>query len=127
MRHVSILAIALIAAACANTNCREARHGAGAPEVKKELDPMAKTSAADRVKVFKFDGSLQCGQGKAIPAATMQSELEGIHVYSASTKNDGMMRIQVCGSPTGMANVFEIDRKNLEAALKRGFKEWTAD
>ncbi len=36
-----------------------------------------------------------------------------------------MMRIQVCGAPTGNSNVYEIDRKDLEAALKVGFKEWT--
>jgi hypothetical protein len=84
-------------------------------------------SKLDRVKVYKADGSLQCGQGKAISAQDMQKDLKTIKVYSSATKMDGMMRIQVCGSPTGSNNVYEIERKDLEAALKMGFKEWTFD
>lgn len=86
---------------------------------------MLKASQADRVKVYKFDGSLQCGQGEAIAATEMQKELGKITIFSSQTKNDGMMRIQVCGAPTGNCNVFEILRKDLEAAQKLGFKEWT--
>lgn len=88
---------------------------------------MKTESKMDRVKVYKPDGSLQCGQGKAVPLADMQKDLKDIKVYSSFNKNDGMMRIQVCGSPTGNSNVYEIDRKNLEAAAKLGFKEWTYD
>ena len=88
---------------------------------------MKPESKLDRVKVYKPDGSLQCGQGKAIPIPDMQKELKDIKVYSSFNKNDGMMRIQVCGSPTGNSNVYEIDRSNLEAAVKLGFKEWTYD
>lgn len=88
---------------------------------------MKPESALSRIKVYKPDGSLQCGQGKAISLAEMQKELKDIKVYSSANKNDGMMRIQVCGAPTGNANVYEIDRKDLSAALKAGFKEWTFD
>ncbi len=88
---------------------------------------MSSSSTAERVKVYKADGSLQCGQGKQIPLAEMQKQLKDIKVYSAVNKNDGMMRIQVCGSPTGNSNVYEIDRKDLEAALKAGFKEWAGE
>ncbi|MGZ3806342.1 MAG: hypothetical protein ACXVB4_19170 [Pseudobdellovibrionaceae bacterium] len=88
---------------------------------------MKPESKLDKVKVFKPDGSLQCGQGKATPIAEMQKELKDIKVYSSMNKNDGMMRIQLCGSPTGNANVYEIDRSQLEAAIKLGFKEWTFD
>ena len=84
-------------------------------------------SKLDRVKVYKPDGSLQCGQGKATPLADMQKDLKNIKVYSSFNKNDGMMRIQVCGAPTGNSNVYEIDRKDLEVAVKAGFKEWTFD
>ncbi|WP_413291499.1 hypothetical protein [Bdellovibrio sp. HCB337] len=84
-------------------------------------------SKLDRVKVYKPDGSLQCGQGKATPLADMQKDLKNIKVHSSFNKNDGMMRIQVCGAPTGNSNVYEIDRKDLEVALKYGFKEWTFD
>ncbi len=88
---------------------------------------MKPESKLDRVKVYKPDGSLQCGQGKAVPVPEMQKELKDFKVYSSYNKNDGMMRIQVCGSPTGNANIYEIDRSKLEAAVKLGFKEWTYD
>lgn len=78
-----------------------------------------------RVKVFKYDGSLQCGMGKPIPVSEMQKELAGITVYSAENKPDGLMHIQACGTATGRANVYEIDKTALEAAKKKGFKEWT--
>lgn len=127
--RVLVLLLPFFAMACSSTNCREQKEkdGVVAAPVSKEIDPMAKTSVADRVKVFKADGSLQCGQGKAVPVAEMQKELKGIEVFSAINKNDGMMRIQVCGAPTGNSNVYEIHRKDLPAALKAGFKEWTAE
>ncbi|MBY0451380.1 MAG: hypothetical protein K2P92_00005, partial [Bdellovibrionaceae bacterium] len=77
-----------------------------------------------RVFVYKPDGSLQCGQGSRITPEDMKKELGAIKVFSSENKSDGMMRIQVCGAPTGMANVYEIDQKDLEAALKLGFKKW---
>jgi hypothetical protein len=111
--------------ATAGSGGAKAPESGGAKAPTKEV--MKPESKLDRVKVFKADGSLQCGQGKAIPAAEMQKDLGDIQVFSSASKNDGMMRIQVCGSPTGNSNVYEIDRKNLAAALKKGFKEWTFD
>lgn len=86
---------------------------------------MTQTSKADRIKIYKADGSLQCGQGKKIPLEEMEKELEGIKIYSKENKNDGLMRIQMCGAPTGYNNVYEIEKTDLEKALKKGFKEWT--
>lgn len=80
-----------------------------------------------RVFVYKPDGSLQCGQGEKIDIAVMKKDLGAIEVYSAQNKHDGMMRIQVCGAPTGYNHVFEINTKDLEAALKLGFKKWLRD
>jgi hypothetical protein len=57
----------------------------------------------------------------------MQAQLGPMKVYSSGNRNDGMMRIQVCGAPTGNVNVYEIDRKDLAVAQKKGFKEWTLD
>ena len=54
----------------------------------------------------------------------MKKELGTIEVFSATNKHDGMMRIQVCGAPTGFCNVYEIDEKDLESALKAGFRKW---
>ena len=106
---------------CAAGNCRS----------QKPMSEQSSNNASqmvnvmDRVKVFKYNGSLQCGQGKSVTVKEMQKELKDIVVYSGVEKNDGMMRIQVCGSPTGDANVYEIDRKDLEKAQSFGFKEWS--
>lgn len=119
---------------CVNANSANAAAAAGATTPATATvaansggTAMKPESKLDRVKVYKPDGSLQCGQGKAVPVADMQKDLKDIKVFSSFNKNDGMMRIQVCGSPTGNSNVYEIERKNLEAAVKLGFKEWTYD
>lgn len=109
--------------ACSHGNCRAQKKSDNNSKVSEV--PVAASSTTDRVQVYKSDGSLQCGQGKQISVADMEKDLKGIKVYSSANKNDGMMRIQVCGAPTGNHNVYEIDRKDLEAALKAGFKEWT--
>ncbi len=120
--------------ACANKNCREVRQEASAQNpsaspviIDKEKDPMSKTALADRVKVHKADGSQQCAMGKSISVSEMQKQLGLIKVHKAYNKNDGMMRIQVCGTATGNSNVYEIDRKDLAEAIKAGFKEWTVE
>ena len=106
---------------CAAGNCRSQK-----PPTESNQSAIAEqVNVMDRVKVFKYNGSLQCGQGKAMATSEMQKELKDIVVYSSAEKNDGMMRIQVCGSPTGDANVYEIDRKDLEKAKSFGFKEWS--
>lgn len=119
-----VLPFVFVLGACTHGNCRSQR----APQKTATSEvPVAPAAATDRVKVFKPDGSLQCGQGKAIAVSEMQKDLKDIKVYSSVNKNDGMMRIQVCGAPTGNSNVYEIDRKDLEAAMKLGFKQWTAE
>jgi hypothetical protein len=110
---------------CSTKNCREVREEAGTRSVSKEHDPLSKTAQADRVRVYKPDGSLQCGMGDPVKLETMQKQLGGIKVHRSFNKNDGLMRAQVCGSSTGNSNVYEIDRKDLAAAQKAGFKEWT--
>ncbi len=89
--------------------------------------PTAANTALDskeRVRVFKYDGSKQCGMAGPTDLAQMQKDLGHIKVYSSENKADNLMHIAMCGSPTGRANVYEIDRKDLEAAKKKGFKEW---
>ena len=122
-----LLSSAALMSACSTAKCRtqkdtQAKVGAEAAVVAGGADS---SSSQDRVRVYKPDGSLQCGQGRAIPLNEMEKDLKGIKTYSSINKNDGMMRIQVCGSPTGNSNIYEIDRKDLAAALKAGFKEWT--
>lgn len=113
---------------CAAGNCRQNRDAAQQknPNPILEEEKMKKVSTAmDRIKVYKYDGSKQCGMGQAISVEEMQKELRGIQVYSAENKPDGLMHIQMCGANTGIANVYEIDKKDLAEAKKRGFKEWT--
>lgn len=83
-----------------------------------------KPEEKDRVFVYKYDGSLQCQKGKAISVDVMAKELKGISILSSVKKSDGMMHIQVCGTITGMANVYEIRTKSLKQAESRGFKKW---
>lgn len=116
-----------VGASAASTGTGATATAASVATTKTTGEAMKPESKLDRVKVFKPDGSLQCGQGKAIPVAEMQKDLKNIKVHSSFNRNDGMMRIQVCGAPTGNSNVYEIDRKDLEAATKLGFKEWTFD
>ena len=87
----------------------------------------AKKDLSKHVYVYKADGSLQCGQGQKIPLQDMSKELLPIRIFSAESKNDGLMRIQVCGHPTGYCNVYEIVEDDLDQALKLGFKKWIRD
>lgn len=75
------------------------------------------------VFVYKPDGSLQCGQGKAIDVEVMARELESVKIISSKKANDGLLRPTVCGAPTGQINVYEIPYHQLPKALKAGFKE----
>lgn len=127
MKFFGVLFSSLLMVACATGPCPKATAASTDKNIKAQEATVAPSSTAERVKVYKADGSLQCGQGKQIPVAEMQKQLKDIKVYSAVNKNDGMMRIQVCGAPTGNSNVYEIERKDLEAALKAGFKEWAGE
>lgn len=87
----------------------------------------ANKDMTQRVFVYKPDGSQQCGMGEKIDLNDMKKELGKLQVFSQESKHDGMMRIQVCGQPTGQCNVYEIALKDLDQALKLGFKKWSRD
>lgn len=125
MKILVNLSFAFILGACAQGNCRSQKKVTPALPATEATE--VESSASNRIKIHKPDGTLQCGQGKLIPIEEMQKQLGKIKVYSAKNQNDGMMRIQVCGSPTGNSNVYEIDRKDLEEALKAGFQEWMGE
>ncbi len=132
--YFTLLALVLVSG-CVTGHCREHREEAMKKAQAGQLEapgasapvsaPTPSLKPSDRVRVFKYDGSLQCNMGKAISVQEMQKELGKIAVHSAVNRPDGLMRIQMCGAPTGNANVYEIDRVSLEAAKKLGFKEWT--
>ncbi|MES2962418.1 MAG: hypothetical protein V4760_00915, partial [Bdellovibrionota bacterium] len=44
-------------------------------------------------------------------------------VFSRDKRADGLMHIQVCGSPTGQINVYEIPVSALKEAEGKGFKK----
>jgi hypothetical protein len=123
MKKIVLMFLVLVVVACANQACKiEERKDI--VMTGNEKTSSQKKDLTNRVFVYKLDGSLQCGQGSKIGIDSMKKELDGIEVFSSENKHDGMMRIQVCGAPTGYANVYEIDQKDLEKALKLGFKKW---
>ena len=88
------------------------------------LGTQPETPKEARIRVFKYDGSLQCGVNKGRSLKSMAGDLEGVRIYSSEKKSDGLMHIQVCGSSTGMTNVYEIPKSQLKLAEDRGFKLW---
>jgi len=76
------------------------------------------------IKVYKFDGSKQCENIPGISVDEMAKELSGLKILHSEKKHDGLMRIQVCGQPTGQCNVFEILESDWASAEKAGFKKW---
>jgi hypothetical protein len=120
--------IFLFLTACANQPCKiEERAGIVVTDADKNKISSAQKDLTQRVFVYKPDGSLQCGMGEKIELEVMKRQLKGIEVFSAENKSDGMMRIQVCGQPTGFCNVYEISKKDLPEALKQGFKQWAKE
>ncbi|MEC9281376.1 MAG: hypothetical protein VX642_01590 [Bdellovibrionota bacterium] len=120
--------------ACGSSNCRKqpdpnffAKKTENLPSFKEKTASKTGlgTGSTDWIQVFKPDGSLQCGMGAAISPEEMGKELrdKGIRIKRESKQNDSLMRIQVCGSPTGMINVYEIQSSNLEMVKKLGYKE----
>lgn len=75
-----------------------------------------------RSRVYKPDGSRQCERRAGIALNVMERELAGIVVHTREKRKDGLMHIQVCGGPTGMINLYEIDSNFVKQAEQRGFK-----
>ncbi len=123
---VSLVVLCGLIVGCAQGHCRRKQEAPQAPVAIDAPPTESKTTerTSDRVLVYKYDGSLQCGAGKAIPLDVMAKELNGIKIFSMVKKPDGLMHIQVCGSNTGMANVYEIPAKDLKRAEAKGFKKW---
>ena len=66
--------------------------------------------SADTVRVFRYDGSLQCGMGQAVPLDEMAKELTAVNIRVLSSEKSVVSGfiIALCGAPTGRANVYEI-------------------
>lgn len=131
-QSLAVLTSVLLLAACAAGPCRKLRepelaaHSGKTPKVESpqsstpSASPMTKEAT---VLVYKPDGSLQCGMGKGLSVEEMEKQLSGIKVFSRDKRSDGLMHIQVCGSATGMINVYEIPASSLKDAESKGFKK----
>lgn len=123
MKSLILFTVTMVFVACANQACKIEERKEVAMTGNEKTSSQVK-DLSNRVFIYKLDGSLQCEQGKKILPEVMRKELGEIEVFSSENKHDGMMRIQVCGAPTGHCNVYEIDAKDLDKALKLGFKKW---
>ncbi|MFN7455414.1 MAG: hypothetical protein ACK5RO_12230 [Pseudobdellovibrionaceae bacterium] len=131
MRKTFSVLVSLGLMACASGNCRSQQIKNQTPTPSSSVVEATATpvvvAQGDRVRVFKYDGSKQCSLGEVIPLEKMKAELKEIQVFKAESKSDGLMHLTVCGGSTGRAHVFEINKTQLEAAKKLGFREWTFD
>ena len=124
---VAVLAM-LVLAGCQSGHCRKVDKSLPPVVTPEQMDQKAEgkdgPKKEKRIFVYKYDGSLQCGQGRKVPLKEMAGQLEGIRIHSMENKGDGLMHIQVCGSTTGYANVYEIAEKDRSIAVDAGFKIW---
>lgn len=86
------------------------------------------------VRVYRPDGSLQCGLGRPRTLKEDQQVLSALggHVISAEKRTIPVQVLQVCGAPTGRANTYVIKAKEWQLILRSfvgpaGFAEWTYD
>lgn len=120
---IGVALFCLFLVACQSGQCRKSQKNI--PKVQLPTAGNGKATSSRKVKIFRYDGSLQCGQGNAIELKEMAKELKDIEILSMYKKPDGLMHIQVCGSPTGIANVYVISEADLGRATALGFKKWT--
>lgn len=75
------------------------------------------------IKVYKYDGSVQC-ENEGIALDDMEHELTnaGITVYCSKKGFDGLAYPAACGNATGVINIYEIERIDLEIAEDLGFE-----
>ncbi len=91
------------------------------PQEKTKNQP--KTS---KVWVYKYDQSKQCDlkPGTSLEVMSADFKTMNVTVYESKKKYDGLMRIQACGAFTGLANLFLIEKSDLEKVESRGFQLW---
>ena len=90
---ISLVCLVLLSS-CSTTSCKIEDRAVPATE-SNEKSMTTKKDLTNRIRVYKADGSQQCGTSKKIDLNTMQKELETIQVFSAENKHDGLMRIQI--------------------------------
>ena len=134
LRYIASLSIVglnlALLAACSAGHCRKPseRNQELLRELKGEPPVAAKKSEKEEettVWVYKYDGSLQCNIARAKSLKVMAKQLAGIPILAQEKRHDGLMHITVCGSPTGKANVYKINKEDLEKAQAVDFKVWS--
>jgi hypothetical protein len=124
----------MLVAGCAHDSCNNVPQRPQTADVPPAVEPggfgrnVQSDSASlppDAVLISKPTGELQCGQGKATPLDDVLKTLRSkkIKVYEAHTQSDGMVHMDLCGSPKGEIHVVAIAKKDLKKALKLGFQE----
>lgn len=75
-----------------------------------------------QIKVFKYDQSTQCNNdGISLPAMAKELRRAGIDVQCSQKARDGFLYPAVCGGPTGIINVYQINPENIPDAQQLGF------
>jgi len=115
-----VLLLLAVAAGCTSGQCR--RDGTPLPSDQETKTISEQELANEIILISKSDNSLQCGYNIGIAIDNMSKELAGIQILKFEKRHDGLMRIQSCGSPTGMMNVYHIYRKDVKKAVKLGYK-----
>ncbi|MBY0383843.1 hypothetical protein K2X05_01680 [bacterium] len=106
--------------ACTSGQCKRDGTPVLTDEEKKTISEQ--DLANEIILVGKSDQSLQCGYNVGMTIEAMAQELTGIQVLKTEKRHDGLMRIQNCGAPTGMMNVYSIYRKDVKKAVRMGYK-----
>lgn len=79
------------------------------------------SQAAD-IKVFKSDGSKQCGEkGVALDVMGKTLTHSGVNIICGQKGHTGSMNIQMCGAETGAINIYQINAKDIKKAKQLGF------
>jgi hypothetical protein len=112
--------------ACTHTTCRRQSEGILSQKVvspEEALLPPQQKNESQKVWVYKYDGSVQCNN-QGIDLEAMAKELSGMQIFASEKRNDSLLRAQVCGLASGVANVYQIPKTDLSKAESLGFKVW---
>lgn len=85
--------------------------------------PDRESNTARTVEVYKPDGSRQCEADSGIPLSVMEQELSNaaIQVLSSRSAHDCLFRPALCGTATGVINIYEIAANRIPDAQVLGF------
>lgn len=121
---VTVFLVSSCVLSCSTTQCKDHQNFKKTTSTLSLEKTVSGVDQMNKIKVFKADGTLQCNQGQKVDLQEMAKELIGIQIFSSENKHDGLMRIQLCGKPTGHNNIYEINSADLPKAMALGFKKW---